>query len=105
MEIIIQTKQAGNPDFSFLNVSDPCHQYFKHVLMLLRTGLFAYGGSDEGSEEEEEVQNDNEGPKVAEASAKEETIAPAVLEPPSEEERKVIAETLDIIDDPALETE
>ncbi|CAG8480650.1 9761_t:CDS:2 [Acaulospora colombiana] len=47
MEIVIQAKQASNPSFSFLNKEDPLYPYYKHVRVLLQTGLFAYGGDDE----------------------------------------------------------
>lgn len=46
MEIVIQAKQANNPSFSFLNKEDPLYPYYRHVKVLLQTGLFAYGGDD-----------------------------------------------------------
>ncbi|CAI2178913.1 13941_t:CDS:2, partial [Funneliformis geosporum] len=56
MEIVIQAKQANNPSFSFLNKDDPLYPYYKHVRLLLQTGLFAYGGSDD-----QEDSSSNEG--------------------------------------------
>src|SRR5688572_32353887 len=44
MEIVIQAKQSNNPSFSFLNKDDPLYLYYKHVRLLLQTGLSAYGG-------------------------------------------------------------
>ncbi|KAJ3077851.1 hypothetical protein HK102_004920, partial [Quaeritorhiza haematococci] len=49
MEILIQGKQANNPDFAFLNRDDPLYAYYLHVRLLLRTGLGAYG-DESGSE-------------------------------------------------------
>ncbi|CAG8725676.1 11471_t:CDS:1, partial [Scutellospora calospora] len=46
MEIVIQAKQANNPKFSFLNKDDPLYPYYKHVRLLLQTGLFSYEDSD-----------------------------------------------------------
>ncbi|CAG8434407.1 1371_t:CDS:2 [Diversispora eburnea] len=47
MEIVIQAKQANNPSFSFLNKEDPLYPYYRHVRVLLQTGLFAYGDNEE----------------------------------------------------------
>ncbi|GET66845.1 splicing factor, suppressor of white-apricot homolog isoform X1 [Rhizophagus irregularis DAOM 181602=DAOM 197198] len=63
MEIIIQAKQSNNPSFSFLNKDDPLYPYYKHVRLLLQTGLFAYGGNDDGedsSSNEENGENEND---------------------------------------------
>ncbi|CAG8493205.1 3399_t:CDS:2 [Cetraspora pellucida] len=46
MEIVIQAKQANNPKFFFLNKDDPLYPYYKHVRLLLQTGLFSYEDSD-----------------------------------------------------------
>lgn len=40
MEILIKTKQANNPQFSFLNQSDPLYKYYKHVLNALKSGTY-----------------------------------------------------------------
>lgn len=40
MEILIKTKQANNPQFSFLNQSDPLYKYYKHVLNALKAGTY-----------------------------------------------------------------
>nr|CAG8476048.1 14335_t:CDS:2 [Entrophospora candida]CAG8555764.1 2267_t:CDS:2 [Entrophospora candida] len=45
MEIVIQAKQANNPSFSFLNKDDSLYPYYKHIRLLLQTGLFAYGNN------------------------------------------------------------
>ncbi|KAJ2703343.1 hypothetical protein H4R19_005316, partial [Coemansia spiralis] len=41
MEIVIQGKQGTNADFGFLHRSSSLHQFYQHLLWLLRTGLFA----------------------------------------------------------------
>ncbi|KAJ3045277.1 hypothetical protein HDV00_011149 [Rhizophlyctis rosea] len=75
IEIMIQAKQAGNPDFSFLNIKDPCYPYFKHVLMLMRTGLFAYGGRDESEQEEEDAQEEVAQPETTQPGSSDQTPA------------------------------
>lgn len=40
MEILIKTKQANNPQFSFLNQTDPLYKYYKHVLNALKAGTY-----------------------------------------------------------------
>lgn len=50
-EIMIQAKQAGNPDFGFLNRRDPLYPEFQRQVQLLKLGM-SYGNS--GSEEEGE---------------------------------------------------
>jgi len=59
MEIVIQAKQSNNPSFSFLNKDDPLYPYYKHVRLLLQTGLFAYGGSDDGEDSSSNEENDD----------------------------------------------
>ncbi len=59
MEIVIQAKQANNPSFSFLNKDDPLYPYYKHVRLLLQTGLFAYGGSDQEDSSSNEGKGEN----------------------------------------------
>ncbi|GES78388.1 splicing factor, suppressor of white-apricot homolog isoform X1 [Rhizophagus clarus] len=63
MEIVIQAKQSNNPSFSFLNKDDPLYPYYRHVRLLLQTGLFAYGGNDDGegsSSNEDNGENEND---------------------------------------------
>ncbi|KAJ3298810.1 hypothetical protein HK104_010258 [Borealophlyctis nickersoniae] len=55
MEIVIQAKQANNPDFSFLSTADPCHAYYKHVRLLMQTGLCAYGSGDDDDDDEDAI--------------------------------------------------
>ncbi|CAG8465679.1 12005_t:CDS:2 [Ambispora gerdemannii] len=57
IEIVLEAKQANNPSFSFLNKDDPLYPYYKHVRLLLQTGLFAYGN---GSDESESSQEDDD---------------------------------------------
>ncbi|KAG9299728.1 hypothetical protein G9A89_013088 [Geosiphon pyriformis] len=59
IEIVLQAKQANNPSFSFLNKDDPLYPYYKHVRLLLQTGLFAYGNNSDDNESSE-AEEDNE---------------------------------------------
>ena len=38
MEIIIKTKQAGNPMFSFLSFDNVLNPYYKHMVTMIRNG-------------------------------------------------------------------
>lgn len=40
MEILLKTKQANNPQFSFMNQDDPLYRYYRHVLMAIKTGRY-----------------------------------------------------------------
>lgn len=40
MEILLKTKQANNPQFSFMNKDDALYQYYRHVLMAIKTGRY-----------------------------------------------------------------
>lgn len=40
MEILIKTKQADNPQFSFMNKEDPLYKYYKHLLMAIKSGQY-----------------------------------------------------------------
>jgi len=60
MEIVIQAKQSNNPSFSFLNKDDPLYPYYNHVRLLLQTGLFAYGGNDDGKDSSSNEENGND---------------------------------------------
>ena len=47
MEIVIKTKQKDNPLFDFLSTPSPLHRYYKHLLFLISTGLYAYNNEEE----------------------------------------------------------
>ncbi|RKO87644.1 hypothetical protein BDK51DRAFT_38800 [Blyttiomyces helicus] len=47
MEIIIQAKQAANPDFAFLTPAHPLYAYYRHVRAVLGNPLAGYGESDD----------------------------------------------------------
>ncbi|KAJ1666432.1 hypothetical protein EV178_002219, partial [Coemansia sp. RSA 1646] len=56
MEVMIQGKQGTNADFEFLNRASQLHPFYKHILWLMRTGLYGYNDdssseSDSGTEE------------------------------------------------------
>lgn len=40
MEILIKAKQANNPQFAFLSIDEPLHQYYKYVLDAIKTGKY-----------------------------------------------------------------
>lgn len=40
MEILIKTKQANNPQFAFLAIDGPLHQYYKFVLDAIKSGKY-----------------------------------------------------------------
>ncbi|CAG8708826.1 4702_t:CDS:2, partial [Ambispora leptoticha] len=80
IEIVLEAKQANNPSFSFLNKDDQLYPYYRHVRLLLQTGLFAYGnGSDEGesSQEDEDEETASELPTQVEAN---EERSPQILD-------------------------
>jgi hypothetical protein len=55
-EILIQAKQASNPDFSFLNARDPLHAEFRKRIAMARLGV----GYDSDSDNEEPNEEDPE---------------------------------------------
>lgn len=40
MEILIKTKQANNPQFAFLSIDGPLHQYYRYVLDAIKSGKY-----------------------------------------------------------------
>ncbi len=40
MEIVIKTKQQNNPQFDFLNFSHELNPYYKHVVRMIKSGLY-----------------------------------------------------------------
>ncbi|KAJ2158240.1 hypothetical protein GGF46_003917 [Coemansia sp. RSA 552] len=57
MEILIQGKQGTNADFEFLNAGSQLHPFYKHIMWLMRTGLYAYGESSSGESSPEQSEN------------------------------------------------
>lgn len=49
MEIMLKTKQAGNPQFDFLHFENELNPYYKHVLDMIKSGKY------KPTEEEEDV--------------------------------------------------
>lgn len=40
MEILIKAKQANNPQFAFLSIDGPLHQYYRYVLDAIKSGKY-----------------------------------------------------------------
>ena len=40
MEIVIKTKQQNNPSFEFLNFSHVWNPYYKHIVRMIKSGLY-----------------------------------------------------------------
>lgn len=40
MEIMLKTKQAGNPQFDFLHFDDKLNPYYKHVVSMIKSGKY-----------------------------------------------------------------
>lgn len=40
MEILIKAKQANNPQFSFLSIDGPLHQYYRFILEAIKSGKY-----------------------------------------------------------------
>lgn len=40
MEILMKLKQQGNKNFDFLSYNDPLHDFYKHVLSLIKSGSY-----------------------------------------------------------------
>ncbi|XP_034935772.1 splicing factor, suppressor of white-apricot homolog isoform X2 [Chelonus insularis] len=56
MEILIKTKQANNPQFSFLSIDGPLQPYYRLVLEAIKSGKY----NPEKQPEKEESQSENE---------------------------------------------
>ncbi|OAQ30391.1 hypothetical protein K457DRAFT_445483 [Linnemannia elongata AG-77] len=53
MEIILQAKQAANPNFAFMSKRHHLFQFYKHIRWLMQTGLYEYAEEVRQREEEE----------------------------------------------------
>ena len=47
VEILVKTKQAGNPQFAFMTPGDRLFPYYQHLRFLLSSGLAGYDSDDE----------------------------------------------------------
>ncbi|XP_059147044.1 splicing factor, suppressor of white-apricot homolog isoform X2 [Physella acuta] len=54
MEIMLKTKQAGNPQFDFLHFENELNPYYKHVLGMIKSGKY------KPTEEEEDIKKEEE---------------------------------------------
>ena len=43
MEILLKTKQAGNPVFDFLSIDHEFNKFYKHLIMLVKTKQYRNG--------------------------------------------------------------
>ncbi|XP_029043060.1 splicing factor, suppressor of white-apricot homolog isoform X1 [Osmia bicornis bicornis] len=53
MEILIKAKQANNPQFSFLSIDGPLHQYYRYILDAIKSGKYNPEKQPEKEEESE----------------------------------------------------
>ncbi|XP_067212675.1 splicing factor, suppressor of white-apricot homolog isoform X2 [Linepithema humile] len=60
MEILIKTKQANNPQFAFLSIDGPLHQYYKYVLEAIKSGKYNPEKQPEKEETEPEEESDQD---------------------------------------------
>ncbi|XP_020285147.1 splicing factor, suppressor of white-apricot homolog isoform X2 [Pseudomyrmex gracilis] len=60
MEILIKTKQANNPQFAFLAIDGPLHQYYKFVLDAIKSGKYNPEKQPEKEETEPEEESDQD---------------------------------------------
>ncbi|KAG5332009.1 SFSWA protein, partial [Acromyrmex charruanus] len=58
LEILIKTKQANNPQFAFLSIDEPLHQYYKYVLDAIKSGK--YNPEKQPEKEESEPEEDDQ---------------------------------------------
>lgn len=59
MEIILQAKQATNPNFAFMSRRHQLFQFYKHVRWLMQTGLYE-SAEEAGQREAEEAKAEEE---------------------------------------------
>ena len=43
MEIMIKSKQGGNPKMNFLNLHDPLNFYYNHMVKMIKSGQYIPG--------------------------------------------------------------
>ncbi|CAL1689604.1 unnamed protein product [Lasius platythorax] len=60
LEILIKTKQANNPQFAFLSIDEPLHQYYKFVLDAIKNGKYNPEKQPEKEETEPEEESDQD---------------------------------------------
>ncbi|KYN38034.1 Protein suppressor of white apricot [Trachymyrmex septentrionalis] len=60
LEILIKTKQANNPQFAFLSIDEPLHQYYKYVLDAIKSGKYNPEKQPEKEESEPEEESDQD---------------------------------------------
>ncbi|XP_014467681.1 PREDICTED: splicing factor, suppressor of white-apricot homolog isoform X2 [Dinoponera quadriceps] len=58
MEILIKAKQANNPQFAFLSIDGPLHQYYRYVLDAIKSGKYNPEKQPEKEESEPEEESD-----------------------------------------------
>ncbi|XP_070163396.1 splicing factor, suppressor of white-apricot homolog isoform X1 [Polyergus mexicanus] len=60
LEILIKTKQANNPQFAFLSIDEPLHQYYKFLLDAIKNGKYNPEKQPEKEETESEGESDQD---------------------------------------------
>ncbi|XP_029155742.1 splicing factor, suppressor of white-apricot homolog isoform X4 [Nylanderia fulva] len=60
LEILIKTKQANNPQFAFLSIDEPLHQYYKFLLDAIKNGKYNPEKQPEKEETEPEEESDQD---------------------------------------------
>ncbi|KAM0735986.1 Protein suppressor of white apricot [Formica fusca] len=60
LEILIKTKQANNPQFAFLSIDEPLHQYYKFLLDAIKNGKYNPEKQPEKEETESEEESDQD---------------------------------------------
>ncbi|TPX70591.1 hypothetical protein SpCBS45565_g01652 [Spizellomyces sp. 'palustris'] len=71
MEVLIQAKQANNPDFGFLHLQHSLHPYYEHVRSVQKSGLAgltAYGSDSDSDDEEQQVHSPEDAPATPDLS-------------------------------------
>lgn len=91
MEIILQAKQATNPNFGFLSRRHHLHAFYKHVRWLLQTGLYETAEEVRLREAEEaKAEQEEEARRIAETMGTQRAVPHPDLE-------KIIAKTIEFL--------
>ncbi|XP_046569786.1 splicing factor, suppressor of white-apricot homolog [Haliotis rubra] len=59
MEIIIKTKQSGNPQFDFMHFENELSQYYKHMVKMIKSGKYKPQTQEQEDEGHEDEDDDN----------------------------------------------
>jgi Surp module len=81
MEILLKTKQAGNPQFNFLNHDDQLNAYYKHILMMMRSNTYPW--EELSKKDEKLIKEPNEKEKSVELEEMSTIVIPKLQYKPS----------------------